>query len=58
LLYNAAVEFVFSLLNPLLTLLFGVGMIGCLLVIPLVAVKLFKALFEDDTEEEMLVPRN
>lgn len=51
-------ETVFSVLNPLLTILFAVGMAGCLLVIPLVAIKLFKALFEDDTEDELLVPHN
>jgi hypothetical protein len=46
------VEKVFTFLSPLLALLFVVGMAGCLLVIPLVAYKLFKALFEDDTEDE------
>ncbi len=59
--YNARVEKVFSLLSPLLTLLFVVGMAGCLLVIPLVAIKLFRVLFEDDTEDEQgraLAPHN
>jgi hypothetical protein len=45
-------ETVFSLLAPLLTLLFVIGMAGCVLVIPLVAIKLFRVLFEDDLEEE------
>src|SRR5689334_9491703 len=36
-LYNARVEKVFSLLSPLLTLLFVIGMAGCIIVIPLVA---------------------
>ena len=54
-------EKVFSLLAPLLTLLFVVGLAGCLLVIPLVAFKLFRVLFEDDSEDELgraIVPRN
>ena len=45
-------ETVFSLLSPLLTLLFVVGMAGCVIVIPLVALKLFRVLFEDDSEDE------
>ena len=45
-------EKVFSLLSPLLTLLFIIGMAGCMLVIPLVAFKLFRVLFEDDSEDE------
>ena len=58
--YNALVERVFSLISPLLTLLFAIGMTGCLLVIPMVAFKLFRVLFEDDSEDEpgkALVPR-
>ena len=47
-----AVETVFSLLAPLLTLLFIVGMAGCVIVIPLVAFKLFRVLFEADSEDE------
>ena len=53
-------ETVFSLLAPLLTLLFIVGMAGCILVIPMVAFKLFRVLFENDSEEEIgkaLAPR-
>ena len=53
-------ERVFSLVSPLLTLLFAIGMTGCLLVIPMVAYKLFRVLFEDDSEDEpgeALVPR-
>jgi len=46
------VEKVFSLLSPLLTLLFIMGMAGCIIVIPLVAFKLFRVLFEDDSEDE------
>jgi hypothetical protein len=46
------VETVFSLLSPLLTLLFIIGMAGCIIVIPLVAFKLFRVLFEDDLEDE------
>jgi len=45
-------ETVFSLLSPLLTLLFVIGMAGCILVIPLVAFKPFRVLFEDDSEDE------
>jgi hypothetical protein len=55
------VEKVFSLLAPLLTLLFIIGMAGCLIVIPLVAFKLFRVLFEADSEDERtaaLAPRN
>jgi hypothetical protein len=54
------VETVFSLLAPVLTLLFVIGMAGCILVIPLVAFKLFRVLFESDSEEETgkaLAPR-
>jgi uncharacterized membrane protein YciS (DUF1049 family) len=43
---------VFSLLSTLLTVMFVVGMAGCVLVIPLVAYRLFRALIEKDTEEE------
>jgi len=46
------VETVFSLLSPLLTLLFVIGMAGCIIVIPSVAFKLFRVLFEDDSEDE------
>jgi len=59
-LYNARVEKLFSLLSPLLTLLFVIGMAGCLLVIPLVAYKLFRVLFEDNSEDEpgrVIAPR-
>ena len=45
-------ETVFSLLSPLLTLLFVVGLAGCVIVIPLVAFKLFRVLFEEDLEDE------
>jgi hypothetical protein len=54
------VETVFSFISPLLTWLFAIGMAGCLIVIPLVAYKLFRVLFEDDSEEEQgkaLLPR-
>ena len=51
-LYNALVERVFSLISPVLTLLFEIGMAGCLIVIPMVAYKLFRVLFEDDSEDE------
>ena len=54
-------ERVFSLLSPVLTTLFVIGIAGCVFVIPVVAYKLFSALFEDDTEEEngkMLAPHN
>jgi len=54
------VEKLFSLLSPLLTLLFVIGMAGCLLVIPLVAYKLFRVLFEDNSEDEpgrVIAPR-
>jgi uncharacterized BrkB/YihY/UPF0761 family membrane protein len=43
---------VFSVLSTLLTLMFVVGMAGCVVVIPLVAYRLFRALIEKDTEEE------
>ena len=58
--YNARVERVFSLLSPVLTTLFVIGIAGCVFVIPVVAYKLFSALFEDDSEEEngKLVPHN
>jgi hypothetical protein len=54
------VESVFSLISPLLTLLFVIGMAGCLLVISMVVYKLFRVLFEDNSEDEpgaALVPR-
>jgi hypothetical protein len=47
------VELVFSVLSRLLTVLFVVGMAGCLLVIPMVAYMLFRTLFEPDTQEEI-----
>jgi hypothetical protein len=55
------VEKVFSLLAPLLTLLFVIGMAGCVIVIPMVAFKLFRVLFEDNSEDEpgkVLASRN
>lgn len=49
-------EHVFTILAPLLTLMFIVGMVGCVFVIPIVAFKLFRVLFENDTEEETRKP--
>jgi Sec-independent protein secretion pathway component TatC len=51
---------VFTLLSPLLTTLFVVGVAGCVFVIPVVAYKLFSALFEGDIEDEngKLVPHD
>jgi hypothetical protein len=46
------VEWVFSHLSLLLTAMFLIGLAGCVLVIPIVAYKLFSVLFEDDAEEE------
>jgi hypothetical protein len=45
-------EHVFAILAPVLTLLFAAGIVGCVIVIPLVAIKLFRVLFEDDSEDE------
>ena len=42
-----------AVLTTVLKAFFAVGAIGCLLVIPLTAMQLFKVLFEKDSEEEM-----
>ena len=36
-----------------ITILFAIGVIGCLLVIPITAFQWVEAVFEPDTEEEM-----
>lgn len=38
----------------LLSAMFLIGMLGCLVVIPITAYRLFKILFEKDTPEELL----
>jgi hypothetical protein len=40
------------LLTRALLVLFAIGVLGCLIVIPATAVQLFKVLFQPDTAEE------
>lgn len=43
-------------LTRALLVLFAVGAVGCLLVIPVTAIELFKVLFETGTDEEPMPP--
>ena len=45
-------NYVFYALFRVLEVMFVVGMVGCVFVIPLAAVRMFSVLFEKDTEEE------
>jgi hypothetical protein len=47
------VEHLLKIIAQLITVLFAVGVVGCLMVIPITAFQLFKVLFEPDTEEEV-----
>ena len=40
---------------PVFTLIFAIGVAGCLIVIPLCAYKMFRVLFEKDAEEAGVV---
>lgn len=42
-----------KVISQIITVLFAIGVVGCLLVIPMTAFQLFRVLFEPDTEEEM-----
>jgi hypothetical protein len=46
-------DVLFEILARTLLVLFAVGTAGCLLVIPITAVELFKTLFEPDTQDEI-----
>lgn len=46
-------EHTLKIIAQVITVLFAIGVIGCLLVIPITAFQLFKVLFEPDTEEEV-----
>ncbi|HEY1264526.1 MAG TPA: hypothetical protein VGF06_13455 [Terriglobales bacterium] len=46
-------ETVFAILSRVLTVLFVIGMAGCVIVIPMVAYMLFQTLFEPDTPDEI-----
>ena len=43
-----------DILKVTMTALFAVGLIGCMLVIPMTAYQLFRAIFEKDSPEEKL----
>jgi hypothetical protein len=45
-------EAIFSVIGRVLTWTFVIGMAGCILVIPIVAYKLFSVLFEEDQPDE------
>ena len=48
------VNSLFTGLFHLLSAMFLVGMVGCLVVIPITAYRLFKILFEKDSPEELV----
>jgi len=45
-------DFVTDFLAPVLTGMFVIGVIGCVLVIPVVAFRLFSVLFEPDKQND------
>ena len=51
--YTFPVEPVLKVISQIITILFAIGVVGCMFVIPMTAFQLFKVLFEPDTEEEV-----
>jgi preprotein translocase subunit Sss1 len=45
-------ETFFKILSPVLVTMFLIGAVGCVIVIPVVAVKLFNVLLEPDAADE------
>lgn len=43
--------FVIKIIIPTLTWIFALGLVGCALVIPMCAFKMFRVLFEKDSDE-------
>ena len=47
-------DWIGDILKVTMTVLFAIGLIGCMFVIPLTAYSLFRAIFEKDSPEEKL----
>ena len=51
--YTFPMEQALKIISQIITALFAIGVLGCLVVIPITTFQLFKVLFEPDTQEEV-----